>query len=224
MEQTFGDLLRERADRQRGLLNYALWMFFETSSGIIKELTFYFMNKNITRIFIVTACILLVPLIAMQFDTGVNWTPFDFIFAAVMLLGTGFTYEFISRRSKSVQYRAGLALGVLTGLALVWINGAVGIIGNEDNAANMLYLLVLVIGFVAALVARFKPLGMSRALFVTAAAQFLVPIIALFIFKPESWGAPGVFGIFVLNTVFAILFIGSGILFKQASTQETSSN
>ena len=37
MEQTFSDLLRERRDAERGVFAFALWMFVETSAGILRE-------------------------------------------------------------------------------------------------------------------------------------------------------------------------------------------
>ena len=37
MEQTFNDLCRERRDAKGGLFGFVLWMFVETSAGIIKE-------------------------------------------------------------------------------------------------------------------------------------------------------------------------------------------
>jgi hypothetical protein len=37
MEQTFNDLCRERAESGEGLRGFVLWMFVETSAGIIRE-------------------------------------------------------------------------------------------------------------------------------------------------------------------------------------------
>jgi hypothetical protein len=37
MEQTFNDLCRERVNAGRGLFGLALWIFFETSAGIVRE-------------------------------------------------------------------------------------------------------------------------------------------------------------------------------------------
>ena len=37
MEQTFNDLCRERVKAERGLFSFALWIFLETSAGIIRE-------------------------------------------------------------------------------------------------------------------------------------------------------------------------------------------
>src|SRR6476469_2359422 len=51
MEQTFTDLCRERAKAERGLVRFALWMFFETAAAILKEnlgsLRFFLMQKSI---------------------------------------------------------------------------------------------------------------------------------------------------------------------------------
>ena len=42
-----------------------------------------------------------------------------------------------------------------------------------------MYFGVLAVGFIGAFIARFQPRGMARALFATAVAQALVPVIAL---------------------------------------------
>jgi hypothetical protein len=63
-----------------------------------------------------------------------------------------------------------------------------GIIG--DGLVNLMYFGVFAVGFIGAFISRFQPRGMSRALFATAAAQALVPLIAM-IWLPAidfSWG------------------------------------
>lgn len=87
--------------------------------------------------------LLLLPLIAMQFTTEVNWTSSDFVVAGILLGGTALLIELGCRFSANLAGRAGWALLVLTCLLLIWINLAVGIIGSEDNPANLLYLVVL---------------------------------------------------------------------------------
>ena len=52
--------------------------------------------------------------------------------------------------------------------------GAVGVIGIEGDRADLMYFGVLAIGISGAIVARFQPDGMERAMFVTAAATALV--------------------------------------------------
>jgi hypothetical protein len=221
MEQTFNDLLRERAEEKRGLFGCALWMFVETSAGIMRENITFILMQNITKRLsvwaAVVALILMVPLVAMQFTDEVIWTLFDFVFMGALLFGTGLAYELVARKAGTIAYRVAVGLALAAAFLLVWINGAVGIIGSEDNPANLLYGGVLAIGFIGAIVARFHPHGMARALFATALAQALVPVIAFIIWKPSFAEAPGILGVFALNAFFVMLFVGSALLFRRAS-------
>ncbi len=113
-------------------------------------------------------------------------------------------------------------VGLAGAFLLFWVNGAVGIIGNEGQPANLMYGAVFTVGFIGSLMARFKPRGMAPTLFAAALAQMLVPVIALFIWPPPatSW-APGVFGVFVLNAFFAMLFVVSALLFRRAGANNS---
>jgi uncharacterized membrane protein YbaN (DUF454 family) len=72
------------------------------------------------------------------------------------------------------------------------------------------------------LVSHFKPRGMARTLFVAALVQLLIPVVAFFIWPAEaSWGEAGVVGVFVFNSIFAILFTLSALLFHRASSRPT---
>ena len=176
--------------------------------------------KAAIRLAIATGIILLLPLIAMQFTDEVVWDLADFLAAGVLLFGTGLAYELMARKGGTVAYRAAVGIALATVFLLVWVNGAVGIIGSENNDANLMYFGVLAVGIIGAISARLQPLGMARALFVTALAQALVPVIALTIWQPTSWGAAGVFGVFVLNAFFVMLLVGSALLFKRAAYAE----
>lgn len=226
MEQTFNDLLRERRDAERGLFGCALWMFVETSVGILREnrTSMITQNKNIIRIALATVLILLIPLVAMQFSDEVNWSVTDFIVMGVLLFGSGLTYVLIARMSDNIAYRVAVGIAVAAGLILIWMNLAVGIIGSEDNPANLMYLWVLGVGLIGAGIARFQPKGMARALFATAFAQALVPVIALIIWKPSMEEVPGVFGVFTLNSFLVGLFVLSGFLFRHASAPGSKRN
>ncbi|MEA1882091.1 MAG: hypothetical protein U9N31_06800 [Candidatus Marinimicrobia bacterium] len=176
--------------------------------------------KAAIRLAIATGIILLLPLIAMQFTDEVVWDLADFAAAGVLLFGTGLAYELMARKGGTVAYRAAVGVALATVFLLVWVNAAVGIIGSENNDANLMYFGVLSVGIIGAILARLQPLGMARALFVTALAQALVPVIALTIWQPTSWGAAGVFGVFVLNAFFVMLLVGSALLFKRAAYAE----
>lgn len=210
MEQTFNDLLRERRDAERGLFAFALWMFVETSAGIIREnITFSIMqNKNIIRIALVTAFVLLLPLLAMQFTDEVVWDLADFAVAGVLLFGAGLMYELVARKAGNIAYRAAVSVAVAAALLLVWMNLAVGIIGNEENPANLMYIGVLAVGLIGAVIARFQPRGMARALVAMALAQMSVAVIAQI---------AGLGFTFILNGFFAALWVGSALLFRRAS-------
>lgn len=217
MEQTFNDLLRERTYTESGLFGFVLWVFIETSAGIIREnITFIMMqNKNIIRIVLATAFVLLIPLLAMLFTDQVAWDLADFVIAGTLLVGTGLTYELIARKSGKIAYRAAVGIAVAAALLLVWMNLAVGLIGNEENPANLMYIGVLAVGLIGAIIARLEPHGMAHALFATALAQVLVPVIALIIWKPPF--TSGVVAVLAVNAFFVALWLVSALLFRRAA-------
>jgi hypothetical protein len=165
----------------------------------------------------VVGLVLLIPVVGMQVSDEWNWDLFDFIFAAVVLFGAALAYELIANRGGTAAYRAAVGVAVVTALVLVWINAAVGIIG-DDELFNLMYFGVLAIGAAGALIARFRPQGMARALLAMAVAQMLVPLIVLAIpnFRDVLWEPPGLIGVFILNAIFAALWIGSAWLFRKA--------
>lgn len=161
------------------------------------------------------AALLLVPLIAMRFTREVNWTLSDFIFAGVMFGLVGGTLELAFRKSGDRFYRGGVALAVATSFLLVWINGAVGIIGDESNPANLMFFAVIAVALIGAIVARFRADGMARAILLAALAQMLVAIIAL----AGGLGAsepPGMAGVVLLIGIFAVMWLASAALFQRA--------
>jgi hypothetical protein len=87
-------------------------------------------NKRITGIVLAVALLLLIPLIAMQFTDEVNWTLFDFVLGAVLLLGTGLTGELVMRKVRNKDYQIAIIMIILVGLVLVWAELAVGIFGT----------------------------------------------------------------------------------------------
>jgi len=218
MEQTFNDLLSER-DTERGLFGCAFWIFVETSAEIIRENGRFITmkHKNIIRLAVVTALILLVPFLAMQVTEEVNWSFSDFAIMGSLIFGTGLTYELVARKGGTFAYRAAVGVALAAALLLVWINAAVGIIGDEKIPTTLMYFGVLAIGIVGATIARLEPHGMTRTLIAMALAQVLVPVVALVIAKPQIMEPPGVVGVFVLNAFFAMLFIASAVLFGSAA-------
>lgn len=219
MEQTFNDLLRERAEASDSLFGCAMRTFVDTCGGIMTENKSAAMlhSGSMIRIALATAGVLLLPLIAMQFTDEVAWDGTDFAVAGILLFGAGLTYVWVAGKGSAVVYRIAVGVAVAAALLLVWMNLAVGLIGNEGNPANLLYLGVLAVGIIGAIIARFRPLGMTRALFATALAQAAVAAIALIAGASKS----SVGEILMLNGFFVVLFLGSAWLFRNAARQQT---
>jgi len=87
-------------------------------------------KKRLTFAILIPVTLLLVPLIAMQFTTEVNWNLMDFIIAGAILFGASLGIEFILRKLKSKKGRIILTLTLLTALFLIWIELAVGIFSS----------------------------------------------------------------------------------------------
>lgn len=83
----------------------------------------------------IVAILLMIPLVAMQFTSEVKWTLSDFMVAAVLLLGTGFAYNYIAKAAKDNKYRPAMIAALLIAFVLVWAELAVGIF-NTPFAGN----------------------------------------------------------------------------------------
>src|SRR5438552_6811253 len=110
MAQTFHDLCRERGDAKRGLCGLALWIFFETSVGIVRENTTQVSQlvKTMLRVALGALAVLMVPLVASQMVERWNWDARSFVFAYVLFFGTGMVYAVIARKMAAWSYRAGV--------------------------------------------------------------------------------------------------------------------
>lgn len=158
--------------------------------------------------------LLLLPLVAMQFTDEVKWDAPDFVFMGVLVGSVGLGFELAARRSDQWAYRAAAGIALVSAFLLVWVNAAVGIIGDEGNPLNLLYGGVLAVGLAGAALAGLRALGMARAMAATAAAQGLVAVTAL-VAAPVA--EPGPVPILILNSVFVALFLLSAALFRKAA-------
>jgi hypothetical protein len=167
-----------------------------------------------TRLLIAVGLFLMVPFLAMQFTQEVNWSVMDFVTAGALLLGTGLTYQLLASKSGTLHYRAAAALAVLGTLGLIWVNLAVGAIGEPSSPANLMYLGVIATGVTGTALARFQAKGMARTLFAMAGAVALVVVIALAIGALQLAGnVPEILG----NAFFVASFAASALLFQRAA-------
>lgn len=170
----------------------------------------------------IAALLLLLPLVAMQFADEVNWTAFDFAFMGALLGGVGLGMELAVRKTRSAQYRIAAGTALAATFLLVWINGAVGIIGSEQEDANVLYGGVLAVALIGVIIARVRPAGMALAMGATALTQALVPVIALTL-ELSSIASVRSSEVLGLTGLFVALWLVSALLFhKSARTQSSA--
>jgi hypothetical protein len=166
---------------------------------------------------LVTAALLAIPALLMAFDVaildpgsgseGVNWSPMDFATMGVLILGSGLLFEYASSRGGSLAHRAAVAIAVLAGFGLVWVNLAVGMMDVENG--NLMYVLVLFVALIGAAIGRFEPREASFAMFATAAAHAVVAVIGLLANLGPTLPA---------DAFWIAGWVTSGLLFRQAST------
>jgi hypothetical protein len=162
------------------------------------------------------AVILLLPLVAMQFTSEVDWGFGDFVVMGALLGGSGLVLELATQKSASLCYRFGATFAVAAAFLLVWVNLAVGFLGDEGNPANLLFLGVIAIAIIGAIVARARPAGLANAMLIAAGAQVLAGATGL----AAGWASPGSEGIYevMLGTgLFTPLWLLSAWLFRKAA-------
>lgn len=156
------------------------------------------------------AALMLTPAVAMQFTDEVNWTIGDFLFAALMFGGVGLAVELTVRANPAWTYRAGVGIALAASFLTVWINLAVGIVGDEDNPVNALFFLVPLVAVAGSLLGGFRAHFMAVAAALAAAAQIGVMLYI--------WATGQGFPIGV-TVFFGTLWLVAAALFRQAARQ-----
>ena len=174
--------------------------------------------KNFVRPAIFTGVVLAAGVIGNQTVDGFNWSAFDFVWVTVVLMTAGLLFEFISTRSSSLVFKAAVGVAVLASLMLVWVNGAVGVLGNEDNPANLMYFAVIVTGLMGLGLSRFKAKGLARTMFTMALVQAIIPVIALSVWGDQYFDdaspIPVLVQVLGITGFFCTMFVFSGLLFR----------
>ena len=144
-----------------------------------------------------------------------DWDILDFAVFGALVAAVVVTYRLALRWTGNTAYRFAVGVALAGAFLLVWVNGAVGIIGASGNDANMMFFGVLGIGVIGAFVGRFQARGMARALCATALAQVLIGVIAL----AGGLGADGAAwprDILFVTGFFVGLWLLSAWLFRKA--------
>ena len=156
------------------------------------------------------AALMLLPLAAMRFapDSGVDWTPGDFLFAALMIGAVGLAAETAVRISRNWAYRAAAALGLAAGFMLVWSNAAVGYIG-EDNPYNLTFFMIVAGALAGSVLVRFRAKGMALVMLAAAIAHAIAGAIG---YPQDPVTGP-------ITIVFTGIWLASAGLFHKAAKE-----
>lgn len=101
-----------------------------TMTGATDPAVKHFDSKQLLRIVLATAALLLIPLVAMQFTGEVDWTASDFVIMGVLLFGTGLLLQFAANKLRSSRSRLLALAAIGFAFLFVWAELAVGIVGS----------------------------------------------------------------------------------------------
>lgn len=87
-------------------------------------------NKGLKKIILIVVFLLLIPLIAMQFTTEVNWNITDFIIAGILLFSVVLLIDFAKKRFRDSRYKILIIIAIVVAFLLIWAEFAVGIFGT----------------------------------------------------------------------------------------------
>jgi hypothetical protein len=169
---------------------------------------------------LLAAFIVLLTLMGSHFIHDWNWNPGAFFVVGSLVFAIGFAYELVTR-NRHIAYRVAAGIAFAAAFVLTW-SSFVQMADVTPTAA--IYFGVPAVLAIGAAIARLRPNGMSRALFVTAIAQFLAlaAVLILLIHRNPhvaSWTWPELRG-FCGNAFLVLLFAGSAFLFREAGRQE----
>jgi len=171
------------------------------------------LSLSVFWVALITLLVLSIPLIAMQFSAGVQWSVADFIVMGVLIFTTGFSYVLLTKSSHSIIHKAAVALAIVSTFLLVWVNLAVGLIGSGPNAANLMYAGIVAIVIAGSFIAGFTSKGMQRLMTAVAITLALFVLIQL-AFNMQNYPDSYVMEIISVNGFFALLFGISALLFR----------
>lgn len=136
------------------------------------------------------------------------WTASDFVIMGFLLGSVGLGVELLVRLGGNVFVRAGAVVMVLTAFLTIWVNLAVGMIG-DDEPYNLLFVLPMAVALLGGTAVRLRA-GAMVAVAVAAAA--LQAGIGLGGYGMDPRGA-------VLSAGFALFWLFAAALFRAGSTR-----
>lgn len=162
------------------------------------------------------ATFLAIPAVAMLFNDEVRWTLSDFLVAGTILGGLALMFEALIRRG-GTAYRAAAALTLGACLLLVWVNLAVGIVGEGDHPANFLFMAVVLIAGAGAAGAGLAAAGMARTMLLAGIVQALILPVVLTGSAGAQEAPNWPLAVSVLTALLTATWLSAAWLFRQAA-------
>lgn len=136
------------------------------------------------------------------------WTGSDFVIMGILLGSVGLGIEFLVRMSGNALVRLGAILVVLTAFLTIWVNLAVGMIG-DDNPYNLLFLIPVAVGVVGVVAAKLEPRRSAVAAVVAAVLQVAIGLGG---YAQDPRGA-------VLSACFCLFWLFAAALFRAGASR-----
>lgn len=149
---------------------------------------------------------------------GFLWTIGDFVTAGVAILIAATVIDLGIRKADTMPYAIASAIAVGICFLTFWANGAVGIVGNENNDANAAFYGVILFAILASAFAialrRGAPGAMARAMVACAIAQVVAGIIVALL---------GYFTL-IFTGFMTGMWLLSAVLYRRAGVEAVVSN
>jgi hypothetical protein len=145
----------------------------------------------------------LATLLALPAILRFPWTASDFLIMGLLLGSVGLGIEFLVRQSGSTFVRLGAISAVLTAFLTIWVNLAVGMIGDGEPY-NLLFLIPLALVLVGGVMVRLRPESMVKLALLAAALQVAIGLGG---YGMDPRGA-------ILSAMFGLFWLFTAALFR----------
>lgn len=125
----------------------------------------------------------------------------------------------MANRPGQILYRMGVGVALGASLVQLWMNLAVGIVGEADNSVNQGFYGVVVAAAACAFTARFEAAGMARAMLATAGVQALLGLAVATAPSTPRIEPMGAGGVAMLSGMFVALWLVAAGSFWRAAGQ-----
>jgi len=141
-----------------------------------KRITFF---RSMISAAVVSLLLLLIPFIAMQCTTEVNWRAADFLIMGMLLLGTLTAFIWLYRNTTSILFTVASAAAVGCTFVMIWANLAVGLIGAGPHAGNLMFTGIVLLVVIGAIRSGFTAAGLEQTMYAAALGVLVIMVIAL---------------------------------------------